>query len=253
MIKSPADIEKMRIAGRLAAEVLDMITDEVLPGISTGELDYMCYNYIVRKQGAVPANLGYTGFEKTICSSVNHVVCHGIPIYNQTLKHGDILNIDVTVKKDGFHGDTSKMFLVGNTQPNEDRLVRVTQECLYKGIKEVRDGAYLGDIGNAIQQHAEENGYSVVRNYGGHGIGEIYHDFPKVLHYGERGTGFQLRKGMCLTIEPMINAGTYDTKVLSDDWTVETVDGKNSAQWEHTLVVTQNSCEVLTKRFEEHF
>ncbi len=253
MIKSPAQIENMRVSGRLAAEVLDMITDEVLPGITTGELDYMCYDYIVRKQGAIPANLGYTGFEKTICTSVNHVVCHGIPNYNQTLKHGDILNIDVGVVKDGWYGDTSKMFFVGKTQPHNEKLVRVTQECLYKGIKEVRDGAYLGDIGYVIQEHAEENGYSVVRDYGGHGIGTGYHEYPKVLHYGKRGTGFQLKKGMCLTIEPMINAGTYETKVLSDGWTVETVDEKNSAQWEHTLLVTKDSCEVLTRRSEEHF
>jgi len=253
MVKSPVEIEKMRVAGRLAAEVLDMITDEVLPGISTGELDYMCFDHIVRKQGAIPANIGYLGFEKTICTSVNNVICHGIPDFNEILKDGDIINIDVTVKKDGFHGDTSKMFLVGKTQPNDERLVRITQECLYEGIRQVREGAYLGDIGHAIQHHAEKNHYSVVRDYGGHGIGEIYHDFPKVLHYGERKTGFQLRKGMCLTIEPMINMGTKYTEVLSDGWTVRTRDRRNSAQWEHTLVVTKDSCEVLTKRSEEPF
>ncbi len=253
MIKTQEEINKMRIAGKLASEVLEMITPRVVPGISTGELDQICYEYIVNEQKAIPANVGYKGYEKTICSSLNQVVCHGIPDFSRVLKDGDILNIDVTVKKDGWHGDTSKMFLVGKTQPHNERLVRVTQECLYKGIGEVKDGAYLGDIGHAIQTHAEKNHYSVVEDYCGHGIGKIYHEDPQILHYGLPGKGLQLKEGMCFTIEPMINLGTKFTKALSDGWTVETRDGRNSAQWEHTLVVTSEGCEVLTKRSEENF
>ena len=250
-IKSSKDIDKMRIAGRLAAEVLEMITPYVKPGISTGELDSICYEHIVNAQGAVPANVGYKGYEKTICSSINQVICHGIPNNEKYLKNGDILNIDVTVIKDGWHGDTSKMFLVGKCAPHNERLVRITQECLYKGIEAVRPGAYLGDIGNAIQKHAESNYYSVVEDYCGHGIGTVYHEEPQVLHYGKSGTGIKLEEGMCFTIEPMINQGTKYCKTLKDGWTVETKDGRNSAQWEHTIVVTENGSEILTKRSEE--
>ena len=253
MIKTPEQIEKMRFAGKLASEVLEMITPLVKPGISTGELDKICHDFIVNEQDAIPANVGYKGYEKTICSSLNQVVCHGIPDFQRKLKDGDILNIDVTVKKDGWHGDTSKMFLVGKSQPHNERLVNITQECLYKGIEQVKPGAHLGDIGNAIQSHAEKNHYSVVEDYCGHGIGEIYHEDPQVLHYGQAGTGLELREGMCFTIEPMINLGTKYTKALADGWTVETKDGRNSAQWEHTLVVTSSGYEVLTKRSEEIF
>ena len=253
MIKTPEQIEKMRLAGKLASEVLEMITPLVKPGISTGELDKICHDFIVNVQDAIPANVGYRGYEKTICSSLNQVVCHGIPDFKRKLKDGDILNIDVTVKKDGWHGDTSKMFLVGKSQPHNERLVNITQECLYKGIEQVKPGAHLGDIGNAIQVHAENNHYSVVEDYCGHGIGEIYHEDPQVLHYGQIGTGLELREGMCFTIEPMINLGTKYTKALADGWTVETKDGRNSAQWEHTLVVTSSGYEVLTKRSEENF
>ncbi len=250
-IKSSKDIDKMRIAGRLAAEVLEMITPYVKPGISTGELDSICYEHIVNAQGAVPANVGYKGYEKTICSSINQVICHGIPNNEKYLKNGDILNIDVTVIKDGWHGDTSKMFLVGKCAPHNERLVKITQECLYKGIEAVRPGAYLGDIGNAIQKHAESNYYSVVEDYCGHGIGTVYHEEPQVLHYGKSGTGIKLEEGMCFTIEPMINQGSKYCKTLKDGWTVETKDGRNSAQWEHTIVVTENGSEILTKRSEE--
>ena len=253
MIKTPEQIEKMRFAGKLASEVLEMITPLVKPGISTGELDKICHDFIVNEQDAIPANVGYRGYEKTICSSLNQVVCHGIPDFQRILKDGDILNIDVTVKKDGWHGDTSKMFLVGKSKPHNERLVNITQECLYKGIEQVKPGAYLGDIGNAIQSHAEKNHYSVVEDYCGHGIGEIYHEDPQVLHYGKAGTGIELQEGMCFTIEPMINLGTKHTKALADGWTVETKDGRNSAQWEHTLVVTSSGYEVLTKRSEENF
>ena len=253
MIKTTEQIEKMRLAGKLASEVLEMVTPLVKPGISTGELDKICHDFIVNEQDAIPANVGYRGFEKTICSSLNQVVCHGIPDFQRKLKDGDILNIDVTVIKDGWHGDTSKMFLVGKSQPHNERLVNITQECLYKGIEQVKPGAHLGDIGNAIQVHAENNHYSVVEDYCGHGIGEIYHEDPQVLHYGQIGTGLELREGMCFTIEPMINLGTKYTKALADGWTVETKDGRNSAQWEHTLVVTSSGYEVLTKRSEENF
>ena len=253
MIKTTEQIEKMRLAGKLASEVLEMVTPLVKPGISTGELDKICHDFIVNEQDAIPANVGYKGYEKTICSSLNQVVCHGIPDFQRKLKDGDILNIDVTVKKDGWHGDTSKMFLVGKSQPHNERLVNITQECLYKGIEQVKPGAYLGDIGNAIQVHAENNHYSVVEDYCGHGIGEIYHEDPQVLHYGKAGTGIELQEGMCFTIEPMINLGTKYTKALADGWTVETKDGRNSAQWEHTLVVTSSGYEVLTKRSEENF
>ena len=253
MIKTPEQIEKMRLAGKLASEVLEMITPLVKPGISTGKLDEICHDFILNKQNAIPANIGYRGYEKTICSSINQVVCHGIPDFKKVLKDGDILNIDVTVKKDGWHGDTSKMFLIGKTKPHNERLVKITQECLYKGIEKVKPGVFLGDIGDVIQTHAEKNHYSVVEDYCGHGIGEIYHEDPQVLHYGKPGMGMQLKEGMCFTIEPMINLGTKFTKVLSDGWTVETKDGRNSAQWEHTLTVTATGSEVLTARSEESF
>ena len=253
MIKTSKEIKKMREAGKLAAEVLEMISPLVKPGISTGELDRICHDFIVNEQKAIPANIGYRGFQHTICSSVNQVVCHGIPDFTRVLKDGDILNIDVTVIKEGWHGDTSKMFLVGKPQAHNERLVKVTQECLYRAIEVVKPGAFLGDIGYEIQTHAEKNHYSVVEEYCGHGIGEIYHEDPQVLHYGESKTGMELKEGMCFTIEPMINLGTKFTKSLSDGWTVETKDGKNSAQWEHTITVTSNGYEVLTKRSEEIF
>ena len=252
-LKTNDQIAQMRVAGKLAAEVLDMITPCVVPGISTGELDRICHDYIVDTQKSIPANVGYNGFEKTICSSVNQVICHGIPSEKKILKDGDILNIDVTVIRNGWHGDTSKMFLVGKTQPHNERLVRVTQECLYKAIEVVKPGAYLGDIGAVIQEHAQKNHYSVVEDYCGHGIGQVYHEDPQVLHYGKKGTGLRLEEGLTFTIEPMINQGTKYTKVLSDGWTVETEDGRNSAQWEHTLAVTSNGVEVLTQRSEESF
>ena len=252
-LKSQHEIDCMRTAGQLAAEVLDVVTPFVVPGVSTEELDKICFNHITEVQKAVPANVGYRGYEKTICASVNQVICHGIPSPNKILRDGDIINIDVTVLKDGWHGDTSKMFLVGKTQPHNERLVKVTQECLYKAIEVVRPGARLGDIGAVIQQHAEQNHYSVVEDYCGHGIGKVYHDEPQVLHYGKFGTGLELKAGMCFTIEPMINQGKKHTKLLSDGWTVETKDGRNSAQWEHTIAVTEQGFEVLTKRSEENF
>ena len=252
-LKSQQEIDCMRTAGQLAAEVLDVVTPFVVPGASTEELDNICFKHITEVQKAVPANVGYRGYEKTICASVNQVICHGIPSPNKILKDGDIINIDVTVLKDGWHGDTSKMFLVGKTQPHNERLVKVTQECLYKAIEVVRPGARLGDIGAVIQQHAEQNHYSVVEDYCGHGIGKVYHDEPQVLHYGKLGTGLELKAGMCFTIEPMINQGKKHTKLLSDGWTVETKDGRNSAQWEHTIAVTEQGFEVLTQRSEENF
>ena len=252
-LKNQHEIDCMRTAGQLAAEVLDVVTPFVVPGVSTEELDNICFKHITEVQKAVPANVGYRGYEKTICASVNQVICHGIPSSNKILKDGDIINIDVTVLKDGWHGDTSKMFLVGKTQPHNERLVKVTQECLYKAIEVVRPGARLGDIGAVIQQHAEQNHYSVVEDYCGHGIGKVYHDEPQVLHYGKFGTGLELKAGMCFTIEPMINQGKKHTKLLSDGWTVETKDGRNSAQWEHTIAVTEQGFEVLTQRSEENF
>tara|TARA_R110002072_G_scaffold4663_2_gene32373 strand:- start:37964 stop:38737 length:774 start_codon:yes stop_codon:yes gene_type:complete len=253
-IKTPQDIEKMRIAGRLAAEVLEMIGPHVQPGISTGELDRICHDYIVNQQQAIPAPLNYNGFPKSICTSLNQVVCHGIPSDSKILKNGDIINIDITVIKDGFHGDTSKMFQVGEVAPHAKRLIKVTQECLYKAIAIVRPGARLGDIGHIIQTHAEANNYSVVREYCGHGIGEIFHEDPQVLHYGKPDTGLILAEGMTFTIEPMINLGSRHTKLSkTDGWTVTTRDRRLSAQWEHTLAVTKDGCEVLTRRHEEIF
>lgn len=251
IIKSPQQIEKMRIAGVLAAEVLDMIAPYVKPGVTTDELDRLCHDYIVDIQQAIPAPLNYHGFPKSICTSVNQVVCHGIP-NAKPLKNGDIVNIDITVIKDGYHGDTSKMFYVGKVQPHLQRLTEIAQECLYLGIRLVKPGTTLGDIGHAIQQHAEKNHYSVVREYCGHGIGEGFHEEPQVLHYGRAGSGLTLKPGMIFTIEPMINAGKRHTLLSKrDGWTVETVDKRASAQWEHTLLVTDSGYEILTLRQEE--
>jgi methionyl aminopeptidase len=252
-IKTPADIEKMRVAGRMAAEVLEMIEPYVVAGVTTAELDKRCHDHIVEVQNAIPACLDYRGFPKSVCTSVNHVICHGIPSEKKVLKNGDIINIDVTVIYDGYHGDTSKMYFVGDVAPHAKRLVEITQECLYKGIELVKPGCRLGDIGAVIQQHAEANYYSVVREYCGHGIGTVFHEEPQVLHYGRAGTGLELKEGMTFTIEPMINAGKSQTKLKRDGWTVETKDGRLSAQWEHTLAVTADGVEVLTKRTEEPF
>ncbi len=252
--KSPEEIVKMRIAGQLAASVLEMITPHVVPGISTGELDRICHSYIVDELGAIPAPLNYKGFPKSICTSVNQVVCHGIPADKKVLRDGDIINIDVTVIKDDYHGDTSKMFAVGKVASHAERLMRITQESLYKAIALVRPGAHLGDIGHVIQTYAESNYYSVVREYCGHGIGRVFHEEPQVLHYGRADTGLELREGMTFTIEPMLNAGKRHTKLSKKDgWTVETKDGRLSAQWEHTLAVTANGCDVLTARSDETF
>ncbi|MGV8844233.1 MAG: type I methionyl aminopeptidase [Pseudomonas sp.] len=249
-IKTPEEIAKMRVAGRLAAELLDMIGEFVKPGVTTEELDRICHDYMVNVQHVIPAPLNYKGFPKSICTSINHVVCHGIP-NDKPLKNGDVLNIDVTVIKDGYHGDTSKMFMIGQVAEWAERLAQVTQECLYKGIQLVRPGAHLGDIGEVIQKHAEKNGFSVVRDYCGHGIGKVFHEEPQVLHYGRAGTGLELKEGMVFTIEPMINQGRAETRVLGDGWTAITKDRKLSAQWEHTLVVTADGYEVFTLRDEE--
>ena len=251
LIKTPDEIEKMRTAGRLAGEVLTMIGEHVRPGVSTEELNSICHDYIVNVQGAVPAPLNYRGFPKSICTSINHVICHGIPSDKKLLKDGDIINIDVTIIKDGYHGDTSKMFFVGQPSILAQRLVKVTQECLYKALALVKPGCTLGDIGHVIQQHAQGQRFSVVREYCGHGIGKIFHEEPQVLHYGKPGTGMKLEAGMTFTIEPMINAGTHHTKLLPDGWTVVTKDHKLSAQWEHTILVTETGIEVLTARPEE--
>ncbi|MCI5107571.1 MAG: type I methionyl aminopeptidase [Pseudomonadales bacterium] len=252
-IKTPEEIDKMRVAGRLAAEVLEMIGDYVKPGVSTGELDRICHDHIVNKQQAIPAPLNYNGFPKSICTSVNHVICHGIPSDGKILKAGDIINIDVTVIKDGYHGDTSKMFCVGEVPEHARRLIRITQECLYKAIEIVKPGATLGDIGHIIQQHGEANHYSIVREYCGHGIGRIFHEEPQVLHYGKPGTGTHIVEGMTFTIEPMLNAGSRYTRLSKKDgWTVTTKDRRLSAQWEHTLAVHADGCEVLTRRSDEN-
>lgn len=251
IIKTAEEIEKMRIAGRLAAEVLEMITPHVQAGITTGELDRICHDYIVNTQNAIPAPLNYNGFPKSICTSINHVICHGIPSDTKVLKKGDIINIDITVIKDEYHGDTSMMFFIGNPTPALDRLVRITQECLYLGIDMVRPGVRLGDIGHAIQVHAESNHYSVVREYCGHGIGKGFHEEPQVLHYGRPNTGLELQAGMIFTIEPMLNLGTRHNRLLNDGWTVVTKDRKPSAQWEHTILVTDDGHEVLTRRRDE--
>ncbi|MBI1421976.1 MAG: type I methionyl aminopeptidase [Gammaproteobacteria bacterium] len=251
-IKNPEEIERMRVAGRLAADVLEMIEPHVQAGITTGELDRICHDYIVDVQQAVPAPLNYHGFPNSICTSVNHVVCHGIPS-EKRLKNGDILNIDITVIKDGFHGDTSKMFFIGEPSILAQRLVKITYDCMHLGIEMVRPGARLGDIGHAIQQHAEAHGYSIVREYCGHGIGRAFHEEPQVLHYGTPGTGLVLEPGMTFTIEPMVNVGKRHVKLMKDGWTVVTKDRTLSAQWEHTVLVTHNGFEVLTRRKEETF
>jgi methionyl aminopeptidase len=246
-IKTPEEQQKMREAGRLAAEVLDMIGPHVKPGVTTDELDRVCHDYIVNVQKTIPANVGYNGFPKTLCTSVNHVVCHGIP-NDKKLKNGDIINIDVTVIKDGFHGDTSKMYFVGEPSVLAKRLVQVTHDAMLVGVGMVRPGARLGDIGHSIQQYAESHGFAVVREYCGHGIGRIYHEDPQVLHYGEPGIGLELKPGMTFTIEPMINAGKRHVKMLPDGWTVVTKDHSLSAQWEHTILVTPKGHEILTQR-----
>jgi methionyl aminopeptidase len=249
-LKTPVEIEKMRVAGRLAAEVLEMIEPFVVPGVTTEELDQICHDYMVGQQKVIPAPLNYKGFPKSICTSVNHVVCHGIP-GPKKLKSGDIVNIDITVIKDGYHGDTSKMFLVGEVQLKAKRLVQTCQEALYLGIREVRAGGRLGDIGHAIQQHAEALGYSVVQEFCGHGIGRQFHEEPQVLHYGKAGTGPVLEPGMTFTIEPMINAGKRHVKILPDGWTAVTKDHSLSAQWEHTVLVTETGVDILTLRPDE--
>lgn len=244
-IKTPEEIEKMRVAGRLAAEVLDMIGPHIVPGVTTEELDRICHDHIVNVQQAIPAPLNYHGFPKSICTSVNHQVCHGIPGPRQ-LKKGDIVNVDITVIKDGFHGDTSRMFTVSETSVLAKRVIRIAQECLNIGIEMVRPGVRLGDIGHAIQRHAEDQHCSVVREYCGHGIGRVFHEEPQVLHYGQPGTGLALEPGMTFTIEPMVNSGKRHVKVLPDGWTVVTKDRSLSAQWEHTLLVTDHGHEILT-------
>jgi methionyl aminopeptidase len=245
--KTPDDIQKMRVAGRLAADVLRMIEPHVKPGVTTEELDRLCHDFIVDEQQAIPANVGYRGFPKTICTSVNHVICHGIPSPGKVLKDGDILNIDVTVIKDGLHGDTSRMYYVGEPSVLARRLVEVTREAMFRGIRAVKPGATLGDVGHAIQSYVEAERFSVVREYCGHGIGRIYHEDPQVLHYGRPGEGLVLRPGMTFTIEPMVNAGARHTRLLPDGWTVVTKDKSLSAQWEHTVLVTDDGVEILTR------
>jgi len=249
-IKTPGEIEKMRVVGRLAAELLDYIRPFVKPGITTGELDKLCHDYTVNVQHAIPAPLNYAPpghrpYPKSICTSVNHQVCHGVP-GERALKSGDIVNVDVTTIKDGFHGDSSRMFYVGEPSIQAKRLCEITYECLWLGIATVKPGAYLGDIGHAIQAHAEKHGYSVVREFCGHGIGRHFHEEPQVLHYGKPGTGIKLAPGMIFTIEPMINAGRRDIRQLGDGWSIVTKDHSLSAQWEHTILVTETGYEVLT-------
>ncbi len=245
MIKSSEEIEKMRVAGRLAAEVLYMIEPHVEPGVTTQQLNDVCHDFMVNQQQVVPAPLNYRGFPRSICTSVNHVVCHGIPAHKK-LKNGDIINIDITVIKDDYHGDTSRMFMVGKPTVQGQRISRIAYECMKIGIEMIRPGVRLGDIGYAIQQHAEKQNCSVVREYCGHGIGKIFHEDPQVLHYGKPDTGLMLEAGMTFTVEPMINLGKRMVKLLPDDWTVVTKDHSLSAQWEHTNLVTESGFEVLT-------
>jgi methionyl aminopeptidase len=250
VIKTPEDIDRMRVAGRLAAEVLDFIAPHVRPGVTTGELDRLCHDYMVSQQGTIPAPLnyappGYRPFPKSICTSVNHQVCHGIP-GDRVLKNGDVVNIDITVIKDGYHGDTSRMYFVGEPSVAARRLCEVTYECMWAGIAQVQPGAHLGNIGHAIQTHAEKHGYSVVREFCGHGIGKRFHEEPQVLHYGKPGTLDRLAPGMIFTVEPMINAGRREIRELADGWTIVTKDHSLSAQWEHTVLVTETGFEVLT-------
>ncbi|HWS40215.1 MAG TPA: type I methionyl aminopeptidase [Arenimonas sp.] len=246
-LKSEKDIEMMRIAGRLAAEVLQVVAPHVKPGVTTEQLDRICHEHIVQVQKSIPANVGYKGFPASICTSVNNVICHGIPSSTKVLKDGDIVNIDVTVIKDGWHGDTSRMYYVGEPSVKARRLVEVTREAMFAGIRQVRPGATLGDIGHAIQSHVEAARFSVVREYCGHGIGQVYHDEPQVLHYGQPGTGVRLEKGMTFTIEPMVNEGARHTRLMPDGWTVVTRDRSLSAQWEHTVLVTDDGVEILTR------
>ncbi len=245
-IKSRQEIEKMRVAGRLAAQALDMITPHVQAGITTNQLNTLCHNYIVDVQNAIPAPLNYHGFPKSICTSINHVVCHGIPS-DKKLKNGDIINVDITVIKDDFHGDTSRMFIIGKPSILAERIVRISEECLWQGIERVKAGNHLGDIGYAIQKHAEKNGFSIVKEYCGHGIGRKFHEEPQVLHYGKPNTGVVLEAGMIFTIEPMVNTGKAAIKLLPDEWTVVTKDRSLSAQWEHTLLVTDDGYDILTQ------
>ena len=249
-IKNNEDIKKMRIAGKLASEVLDYISPFVKPGISTEELDLLCHNFMVNEQNTIPATLnyappGHTPYPKSICTSVNNQICHGIP-GDRTLKKGDIINIDITVIKDGYHGDTSRMFYVGEPSILAKRLCEITYQSMWKGIQQVKPGATLGDIGASIQEFAENNGFSVVREFCGHGIGRVFHEDPQILHYGKKGEGMRLKEGMTFTIEPMINAGKKEIRMLSDGWTVVTKDRSLSAQWEHTILVTNQGYEVLT-------
>jgi methionyl aminopeptidase len=246
-LKTPEDIAKMRVSGALAAEVLQVVAPHVKAGVSTAELDRICHDHIVNVQKAIPANVGYKGFPATICSSVNNVICHGIPSEAKILKDGDIINIDVTVIKDGFHGDTSRMYYVGTPSVLARRLVEVTREAMFRGIRAVKPGATLGDVGHAIQAYVEAERFSVVREYCGHGIGRVYHEDPQVLHYGQPGTGVELRKGMTFTIEPMVNAGARHTRLMPDGWTVVTKDKSLSAQWEHMIAVTDDGAEILTR------
>jgi methionyl aminopeptidase len=245
-IKTPAEQEQMRVAGRLAADVLDMIAPHIVPGVTTDELNARCHEYIVGVQDAVPAPLNYRGFPKSICTSVNHVVCHGIPSPDKRLKQGDIINVDVTVIKDGWHGDTSRMYAVGKVAPAAQRLIDITREAMWIGIRQIRPGAHLGDLGAAIQAFVEPQHLSIVREYCGHGIGRVFHEDPQVLHYGERGRGVELQPGMTFTVEPMVNAGKRHVRLLPDGWTVITKDHSLSAQWEHTVLVTDAGYEVLT-------
>ena len=251
VIKTQDEIAKMRVAGRLAAEVLEMITPHVVEGVTTDELNTLCAEYTEKVQDAISAPLNYHGFPKSICTSVNEVVCHGIP-NDRPLQNGDILNIDITVIKDGYHGDTSKMFLIGDVTPENKRLCRITQEALYIGLKKVKPGATFGEIGSAIQKFIKKAGrYSIVKEYCGHGIGSEFHEEPQIVHY-KNNDKTKMKEGMCFTIEPMINLGKANTLLdKEDNWTVTTVDGKNSAQWEHTIVVTKTGCEILTLRKEE--
>lgn len=249
-ILTAEQIEKMQIAGKLAADVLIMLDDYVKVGVSTGKLDDLAHQFIL-DHGAIPAPLNYNGFPKSICTSINHVVCHGIPDHERLLKDGDIINIDTTVIVDGFYGDTSKMWIVGEGSVMAKRICRVAQEALYAGMKVVKNGARLGDIGAAIQKVVEPERFSIVREFCGHGIGETFHAEPQVLHYGKAGTGVELKTGMAFTIEPMINQGVWQTKVMKDGWTAITKDRKLSAQWEHTLIVTDDGCIVTTARPEE--
>ena len=250
-IKTQDEISRMRVAGKLASDVLMMIKDFVTPGVTTGELDNICHKYIVDVQNAIPAPLNYKGFPKSICTSVNHQICHGIPSDSKKLKNGDIINIDVTVIKNGYHGDTSRMFLVGKTSIQSKRLCEITRQSMIEGIKVIKPGATTGDIGAAIQEYAEGNNYSVVREYCGHGIGKKFHENPQILHYGKRNTGVRLEEGMTFTVEPMINVGSHKTKLLNDGWTVVTQDHELSAQYEHTVLVTKEGSEILTLRPEE--